>query len=407
MTVLERFLKYVKVYTTSDPKAEAFPSTKRQFDLANLLAEELRGLGLETEVDKRCYVYSKLPSNVSDKEITPIGFISHMDTAPDMTGENVNPRVVENYDGGDIILNKEKNIVLSPSDFDSLNLYKGKSLVVTDGTTLLGADDKAGIAEIMTAIEYLLEHPEIKHGDIMIGFTPDEEIGGGADYFDVKRFGAKYAYTVDGGRIGELEYESFNANNASITFYGRNVHPGTAKGQMINSLEIAMEFNSLLPENEKPQYTSGYEGFFHLMHCDGSVEQTNLDYIIRDHDRELFEKKKQIFADAAGYINQKYGEGTAEVKAYDSYYNMGEVISEHMHLIDTAKEAMLKNDVEPIIQPIRGGTDGSRLSFMGLPCPNIFTGGHNYHGKFEYVCVESMEKSVAVIIDIIKAYADK
>ncbi len=407
MAVLERFLKYVKVYTTSDPKAETFPSTKRQFDLANLLVDELRTLGLEAEVDGKCYVYSKLPSNVDDKEITPIGFISHMDTAPDMTGENVNPRVVENYDGGDIILNEEKNIVLSPRDFDSLNLYKGKNLVVTDGTTLLGADDKAGIAEIMTAIEYLLEHPEIKHGDIMIGFTPDEEIGGGADYFDVKRFGAKYAYTVDGGRVGELEFESFNANNAAVTFYGRNVHPGTAKGQMINSLEIAMEFNALLPENEKPQYTSGYEGFFHLMHCDGSVEETTLDYIIRDHDRDLFEKKKHLFTDAVKYINQKYGEGTAVVKASDSYYNMGEVISEHMHLIETAKEAMLKNDVEPIIQPIRGGTDGSRLSFMGLPCPNIFTGGHNYHGKFEYVCVESMEKSVAVIIDIIRAYAEK
>ncbi len=407
MTVLERFLKYVKVYTTSDPNINEFPSTKRQFDLANMLADELRSLGLEAVVDDKCYVYSKLPSNAGDAEITPIGFISHMDTAPDLSGENVKPRLVENYDGSDIVLNKERGIILSPKDFDTLNNYKGKDLVVTDGNTLLGADDKAGIAEIMTAIEYFVNNPEIIHGDVMIAFTPDEEIGSGADYFDVENFGAKYAYTIDGGQIGELEYECFNANNAKVIVKGRNVHPGTAKDKMINSLEIAMEFHNLLPENEKPQYTSGYEGFFHLMKFNGCVDKTELNYIIREHDRKLFEIKKRLFAQAADFINDKYGDNTIIIEERDSYYNMGEIMKDHMNVVEVAKQAMIKNGVKPIIKPVRGGTDGSRLSFMGLPCPNIFTGGHNYHGRYEYICVQSMEKAVKVIIDIVDSYANE
>ncbi len=404
MTVLERFINYAKIHTTSDPKSDTFPSSMRQFDLANFLVKELKELGLEAEVDEHCYVYSKIPSN-TDKEICPIGFIAHMDTSPDASGENVKPRIIENYDGNMIVLNKEENVVLSPDDFPSLKNYIGQTLVVTDGTTLLGADDKAGIAEIITAAEYLLSHPELEHGDIMIAFTPDEEIGQGAKYFDVKKFGATFAYTIDGGPRGELEYESFNANNASVSFYGRNVHPGSAKNQMINSIEMASQFHSLLPENEKPQYTSGYEGFYHLMSFKGNVDKTVLDYIIRDHDRDLFEQKKQTFIETANFIEKKYGKGSVEVNAKDSYYNMGEVIKEHMHLITRAKVAMEKNDVKAVIKPVRGGTDGSALSFMGLPCPNIFTGGHNYHGRHEYVCVESMEKAVKVIISIIDSFA--
>ncbi len=403
MTVLERFLNYAKIHTTSDPTSDTFPSSMRQFDLAKFLVKELKELGLEAEVDEHCYVYSKIPAN-TDRDISPIGFIAHMDTSPDASGENVKPRIIEDYDGNDILLNKDDNLILSPNDFPSLSKYIGQTLVVTDGTTLLGADDKAGIAEIMTAAEHLINHPEIEHGDIMIAFTPDEEIGQGAKYFDVKKFGASFAYTIDGGECGELEYESFNANNAKISFYGRNVHPGSAKNQMINSIEMAMEFQSLLPENEKPQYTSGYEGFYHLMSFKGSVDKTVLEYIIRDHDRDLFEKKKQTFKETAKFIEKRYGKGSVKVEAKDSYYNMGEVIKEHMHLITRAKVAMNKNDVKEIIKPVRGGTDGSALSFMGLPCPNIFTGGHNYHGRHEYVCVESMEKAVAVIISLIHSF---
>ncbi|WP_432663820.1 peptidase T [Wukongibacter baidiensis] len=404
--LVERFLKYVKIDTKSDPRSESCPSTEKQFNLAKVLVQELEGLGLkDVNLDDNGYVMATLPSN-TDKKIPTLGFIAHMDTSPDMTGADVDPQVVENYDGGDVVLNKEKNVVLSPKDFPELKKYIGEDLITTDGTTLLGADDKAGIAEIMTAIEYLVNNPEIEHGTIKVGFTPDEEVGRGADKFDVKKFDADLAYTVDGGEIGELEYENFNAAYAKVKINGRNVHPGSAKNKMINSISIAMEFNSMLPANQVPEHTEGYEGFYHLHDISGSVEETNLEYIIRDHDREKFEEKKQRIEKIVEYLNSSIGEGTVELEMKDQYYNMKGQIEPVMHIVEAAKKAMEEVGVKPIIKPIRGGTDGARLSYMGLPCPNLFTGGHNFHGKFEYIPIASMKKSVEVILKIVELYAE-
>lgn len=402
--VVDRFLNYVAIDTKSEYDSPSFPSSKKQFELANLLVKELKELGLnDASVDENCYVMATLPSN-TDKAAPTIGFIAHMDTSPDMSGENVKPRIVESYDGRDIVLNKESNIVLSPKDFPELKKYIGKTLITTDGTTLLGADDKAGIAEIMAAIEYLVNNPEIKHGDIKVAFTPDEEVGRGADYFNVEKFGADFAYTVDGGELGELEYENFNAAGVKLVIKGRNVHPGTAKNKMINSIEVAMELNSMLPENQKPKYTEGYEGFFLLSSLNGDVEETKASYIIRDHFKDKFEEKKTLMQKVVVFLNAKYGEGTVHVEIKDQYYNMKEKIEPVMHIVDTAKKAMEELDITPIIKPVRGGTDGSRLSYMGLPCPNLFTGGHNYHGKYEFICAESMEKAVEVILKIVELY---
>lgn len=404
--VVEKFLRYISIDTQSDDSSSSNPSTAKQLDLAKLLFEELNMLGLkDVSLDDKGYVMATLPSNI-DKKVPVIGFIAHMDTSPDMSGKDIKPQRIENYDGGDIILNKEKNIVLSPNEFPELKKYIGNTLLTTDGNTLLGADDKAGIAEIMTAIEHLIQNPQIKHGEIKIGFTPDEEIGRGVDYFDVKKFGAEYAYTIDGGGIGEIEYENFNAAYAKIIINGRNIHPGYAKGKMYNSLLIAMELNSLLPVNERPEYTSGYEGFYHIIKFNGNVEKTTIEYIIRDHDRTKFEQKKEFIKKVCDFINTKYPSGTAILELKDQYYNMREKIEPVMHIIDIVKKAMELTDVKPVIVPIRGGTDGSRLSYMGLPCPNIFAGGHNFHGKMEYIPIESMEKAVHVILKIIELYSE-
>lgn len=407
MNVLDRFLKYIAVETTSEESSMTCPSTKGQLELGAILVEELKAMGLEdANMDDNGYVMATLPSNM-DKEVPTIGFIAHMDTAPDLTTKDINPRIVKNYDGGDVILNEELDIVLSPTDFPEMAVYAGQDLVVTDGKTLLGADDKAGVAEIMTAIATLVENPEIKHGTIKVGFTPDEEIGRGADKFDVERFNADYAYTLDGGPIGELEYESFNANNPKLVIHGRNVHPGYAKDRMINSMDIMMELHGMLPVADKPQFTAGYEGFFHQTFITGSVEQTSTGYIIRDHDRTKFEARKQLLVDAVDFINKKYGEGTVDLEMKDSYYNMGEKIEPVFHIVDIVKDVMEDLGIEPLVHPIRGGTDGSRLSYMGLPCPNIFAGGHNFHGKHEFVPVQSMEKAVDVVVGIVKAFAAK
>jgi len=398
--VVERFLRYVAIDTQSDPESSSFPSTAKQLDLARLLVRELEEIGMQdVTLDENGYVMATLPANVR-QDIPTIGFIAHMDTSPDMSGKNVRPVLVENYDGGDIVLNREKNIILSPADFPDLKNYAGETLITTDGTTLLGADNKAGIAEIITAMEYLLTHPEIEHGEIKVAFTPDEEIGRGADRFDVGKFNAAFAYTVDGGPLGELEYENFNAASARIRIQGRNVHPGSAKNKMVNSMLIAMELNSLLPPGERPEYTDGYEGFFHLTGINGDVEETRLQYIIRDHFRDLFEKKKQVLRAAADFLNLKYGSGTVELEITDTYYNMKEKIEPVLEIVDLAKRAMEEVGVTPLITPVRGGTDGARLSYMGLPCPNIFAGGHNYHGKYEYIPVSSMRKAVEVILKI-------
>jgi len=403
--MVNRFLNYVTIDTKSEHDSESVPSTKTQFDLAKVLVEELKELGLDdSSMDENGYVMATLPSNM-DKDVPTIGFIAHMDTSPDMSGKDIKPKIVENYDGKDIILNKDKNIVLSPADFPDLKNYVGKTLITTDGTTLLGADNKAGIAEIMGAVEYLINNPKIKHGTIKVAFTPDEEIGRGADHFDVKKFGADFAYTIDGGEIGELEYENFNAAGVKVTINGRNIHPGTAKNRMINSMEIAMELNSMLPESQKPQYTEGYEGFFLLTGINGEVEETTATYIIRDHFKDTFEKKKALMQSTVDYLNTKYGKNTIEVVIKDQYFNMKEKIEPVMHIVDTAKLAMEEVGVTPIIKAIRGGTDGARLSFMGLPCPNIFTGGHNFHGKYEYICVESMNKAVEVILKVVELYS--
>lgn len=400
--VLDKFLRYVKVNTESDPKSGQHPSSRCQFDLAKMLEKELKDLGLiNIRLSENGYVYGTLPKN-TDEDVKTIGFISHMDTAPDMSGGNVNPQIIENYDGSDIILNKELGIVLSPSKSPELLSYKGQTLVTTDGTTLLGADDKAGISEIMAAIEYLVNHPEIKHGDIKVGFTPDEEIGEGADFFDVNYFDADYAYTIDGGRIGELEYENFNAAGVKIEVFGTNVHPGYAKDKMKNSMTIATEIMNILPKNEVPEQTSGYEGFYHLTSIVGDVEKTELSYIIRDFSTEGYNNRIAVMENIEKNMNNKYGEGTVKVYIKEQYRNMREKIEDKMYIVDRAKKAMEDSGVVPEIRPIRGGTDGARLSFMGLPTPNIFTGGENFHGRYEYIPVESMEKAVEVIVNIAK-----
>lgn len=399
MTVVDRFLKYVKFDTESSTETGVTPSTPGQMVLAREIEKELHEMGLEDiSLDDKGYIMATLPAN-TDKVVPAIGFVAHMDTSPDLTGKNVNPRIVKNYDGKDIVLNEELNITLSPTDFPEMQDYIGQDLIVTDGKTLLGADDKAGIAEILTAIQYLKDHPEIKHGKIRIGFTPDEEIGAGADYFDVEKFGCEWAYTMDGGPIGELEYENFNAAGVKIAIQGRSVHPGYAKDKMVNALVVANKLTSLLPSNERPEHTTGYEGFFHLTNISGTVDAATVGYIIRDHDRELFEKRKQLMLDTVDYMNKLYPDSiTIEIK--DQYYNMREKVEPVIHIVNLAFEAMTSVGVTPIVKPIRGGTDGARLSFMGLPCPNIFAGGHNFHGRYEFVPVQSMQKAVEVIIKI-------
>jgi len=405
--ITDRFLKYVSFDTQSDPASTTTPSTEKQWDIARYLTEELKRIGMQdVTIDEHAYIMATLPSNV-DHEVPVIGFIAHFDTSPDYTATEARPQVHENYDGKDIILNKEENIVLSPSYFEDLLMYKGQTLITTDGTTLLGADDKAGITEIVSAMEYLIEHPEIKHGKIRIGFTPDEEIGRGAHKFDVDKFGAEWAYTMDGSQVGELEYENFNAAGAVVTVHGKIVHPGYAKGKMVNSMLIATEFIQALPKDEIPEKTEGYEGFFHLSDLKGSVEKTTLEYIIRDHDMELFQQRKEQMQRAADRINKKWDAEVIEVKIRDQYFNMREKVEPVMHIVDIAEAAMKALGIKPLIKAIRGGTDGSQLSYMGLPCPNIFAGGHNFHGRYEYVPVESMEKATQVIVKIAELTAEK
>lgn len=400
MNITERFLKYVSFTTTSDENTNMTPSTPGQMIFAKYLVDELKSIGLtEVDVDKNGYVMATLPANIQ-KEIPTIGFIAHMDTSPDMSGKNPKPRVVANYDGSNIVLNEEKAIVLETAKYPEILQYIGQDIVVTDGNTLLGADDKAGLAEIVSAMEYLVAHPEIKHGKIRVGFTPDEEIGQGADHFDVEKFGAEWAYTMDGGEIGELEFENFNAASAKVTFKGVNVHPGYARHKMLNSMRVAHQFASMIPRHETPEHTEGYEGFFHLTNMEGTVEKSSLSYIIRDHDRDRFERRKKEFAHLVNKINAEFGDGTATLELRDQYYNMREKIEPVMHIIDLAFNAMNDVGVTPKVKPIRGGTDGSRLSYMGLPCPNIFAGGHNFHGRFEFVPVQSMEKAMQVIVKI-------
>ena len=405
MELKERFLKYVAINTRSDENSETFPSTAAQWDLLNALVEEMKLLGLEdVTIDKYGYAMGTIPATKGKEGAPVIGFLAHVDTAPDMSGENVRPRIIDSYDGEDIVLNNA--LTMKVSDFPELKRFVGHTLIHTDGTTLLGADDKAGIAEIMTAAEYLMAHPEIEHGKIRIGFTPDEEIGRGVDFFDVKAFGADFAYTMDGGFEGELEYENFNAASAKIAIQGRNVHPGYAKHKMINAIEVACEINNMIPAVERPQFTDGYEGFYHCVGLNGTVENATISYIIRDHDAELFEQKKIWMWDIVGMLNKKYGQGTLTLTLKDQYYNMRKMVEPHPQVIDNALAAMREADVEPIIRPIRGGTDGARLSFMGLPCPNIFAGGMNFHGKFEYCSLNSMQKAVQVIINIAKRWAE-
>jgi len=405
--IIDRFVKYVTVDTQSDPNNPDFPSTEKQWDLAKILVEELNEIGLEdVTLDDNCYIMATLPSNV-DFEVPTIGFIAHIDTSPDYTGTNVKPQFHPNYNGEDILLNKEENIVLSPSYFDDLLLYKGQTLITTDGTTLLGADDKAGIAEIVSAMEYLINHPEIKHGKIRIGFTPDEEVGKGAHLFDVDKFGAEWAYTMDGSQVGELEYENFNAAGAEVTINGKIVHPGYAKGKMINSMLIASDFIAALPANEVPEKTEGYEGFFHLHTMNGEVEKTELQYIIRDHDINLFEERKVQFQKVADDLNKKLGSDIIQIEIKDQYFNMRKKIEPVMHIVDIAEEAMKQLNIKPLIKAIRGGTDGSQLSYKGLPCPNIFAGGHNFHGRYEYVAAESIQLATDVIIKIAQLTAKR
>ncbi len=405
--IIDRFISYVQIDTQSDSSSTTTPSTKKQWNLANLLFEELKEIGLhDVTIDENAYIMATLPSNI-DFEVPTIGFIAHFDTSPDFTGTDVKPQIHKNYDGKDILLNKEEKIVLSPDYFEDLLLYKGKTLITTDGTTLLGADDKAGITEIVSAMEYLIQHPEIKHGKIRIGFTPDEEIGKGAHKFDVEKFGADWAYTMDGSTIGELEYENFNAAGAVVTIRGKIVHPGYAKGKMINSMLIANDFISGLPKNEIPQETEGYEGFFHLHDMIGDVEKTTLEYIIRDHDMEIFLLRKKIFKDLVNKMNKKLGSDLIEVEITDQYFNMREKVEPVMHIVDIVEEAMNELNIKPLIKAIRGGTDGSQLSYKGLPCPNIFAGGHNFHGRYEYVPVESIQKATEVIVKVAELTAKK
>lgn len=403
--ILERFLKYVSVDTQSDENSESQPSTEKQFDLLKMLRDELKALGVEASLDEYGYVMGKIPSNI-DKKTPAIGFISHVDTSPDASGKNIKPQIIENYDGGDIALKGVPGLFLKPSEFPELNLYKSKTLITTDGTTLLGADDKAGVTEIMTAVEYIMTHPEFKHGDICIGFTPDEEIGRGVVKFDVKKFGADYAYTMDGGEIGELEFENFNAASAKIHIQGRNVHPGYAKNKMKNAILIASELNSLLPVEQRPEYTEGYEGFFHITSFKGSVEKAEISYIIRDHDGAKFEEKKKTLKNCVDFINEKYGEGTVSLEIKNQYRNMREMVEPHYYIVEKAVKAMEEEGIKPNIKPIRGGTDGANLSFMGLPCPNVFAGGHNFHGKMEFIPLESMEAASKVILNIIKSFSE-
>lgn len=406
MTVVDRFLKYVTFATQSDEESGITPSTSGQRVFAEALVKELEALGLEEiSLDDNSYLMATLPSNMEDKEVPTIGFISHLDTSPDMSGEGVKPRIVA-YAGGDIVLNEAENIVLSPRMFPEMEQYIGQDLIVTDGTTLLGADDKAGVAAIISAVAYLKEHPEIKHGKIRIGFTPDEEIGAGADHFDVEKFGCEFAYTVDGGEIGELEYENFNAAAAKVVFSGRNVHPGTAKDKMVNASLLAVEFASMLPADQRPETTEGYEGFFHLTTMVGSVEQAVLQYIVRDHSRELFEQKKHLLEQITAQLNKKYP-GMVSLEMHDQYYNMREIVEPKKYIVDLASEAMEAVGVKPQIKPIRGGTDGARLSFMGLPCPNLFTGGHNFHGRYEYIPIPSLQKSMETVVKIAELVATK
>ena len=406
--VEDRFLEYVKVDTKSDETTRVTPSTEGQLKLGKILESELKEIGLkDVHVDKFGYVYATLPSNSENKNIPTIGFISHMDTAPDISGKDVKPQIVKNYDGSVIVLNKELDVKLDPKELPELKDYIGKTLITTDGTTLLGADDKAGVSEIITAMEYLINHPEIKHGEIKVGFTPDEEIGEGADHFNVEGFGAKYAYTVDGGALGELEYENFNAAGAKVIITGKNVHPGSAKGKMINSILVAHEFLELLPLDEVPEKTENYEGFSFLLDINGEVEKTEMSFIIRDFFEDEFNRRKEEFVKAAETLNKKYGKEIVKVEIKDQYRNMKEKIDPVMFVVDIAKKAMEMADVTPKIQPIRGGTDGARLSFMGLPTPNMFTGGENFHGRYEYIAIESMEKAVETIINIVKLYSER
>lgn len=406
MKVQERFLKYISVDTTSDPSSDTFPSTRSQLDFAALLVEEMKEMGLQdVSCDENGYVFGTLPATITDYHGPVLGFIAHMDTAPASSGANIRPRIIENYDGKDILLNEETHMIMSPADFENLRQYQGQDLIVTDGTTLLGGDDKAGLAEILTAAEYLLAHPEIPHGTIRIGFTPDEEVGQGADRFDVKRFGADFAYTMDGGECGELEFENFNAASAMVEITGLSIHPGSAKNKMKNALNIAMEFENLMPSAQKPEHTECREGFIHLDSMNGSVEHASMEYIIRDHDKTLFQQKKEVMEHAAAYLNQKYGDGTIDLQIEDSYFNMKEKIGPHMHLIDSVLSVYEKLDIQPKVVPIRGGTDGARLSYMGLPCPNLGTGDHNCHGHYEFVCIQSMEKCVQVIVELCRLYA--
>ncbi len=405
--LIERFVSYVTIDTESDPNSKTTPSTQKQWDIANKLVQELKDMGLkDVSIDEHAYIMATVPSNV-EHPVPSIGFISHFDTSPDFTGKDVKPQIIENYDGKDILLNKEQNIILSPDYFEDLLMYKGQTLITTDGTTLLGADDKAGVTEIMTAVKYLVEHPEIKHGDIKIGFTPDEEIGRGAHKFDVKKFGAEWAYTMDGSQVGELEYENFNAAGAQVKITGKIVHPGYAKGKMINSMYIAQDFINSLPRLETPEHTEGRQGFFHLTKIEGEVDETRLNYIIRDHDKEHFEARKKVMLDLAKEINEQHGREAVSIEIKDQYFNMREKVEPVMHIVDIAEQAMKELNIEPLIKPIRGGTDGSQLSYMGLPCPNIFAGGHNFHGRYEYVPVESMIKATQVIIKIAELTAQQ
>jgi tripeptide aminopeptidase len=402
--LLDKFLRYVAVETTSDEDSETQPSAARELDLLRMLRDELQQMGIKAELDEYGYVMATIPANTR-KKIPTIGFIAHVDTAPDASGKNIKPQIIPNWDGKDIVLNKKKNIVLSTAEFPEMLQYKGQTMITTDGTTLLGADDKAGVAEIMYAAQYMMEHPDFKHGEIKIGFTPDEEIGRGVVKFDVKKFGAQYAYTMDGGEIGELEYENFNAAGAKIHIQGSNIHPGYGKDKMVNSMLIAMELDAMLPQEQRPRYTQGYEGFFHLTAINGTVEETTMNYIIRDHDRAKFDEKKALMTSIVKYLNQKYGK-VIKLELKHQYYNMRQEVEPHFFIVERAIKAMEMAGVKPKVQPIRGGTDGANLSFMGLPCPNIFAGGHNFHGKLEYVPLESMEKASEVILNIIKLFAE-
>ncbi len=405
MELKDRFLKYVGFDTQSDEESASYPSTEKQLVLLGHLADEMRAMGMsEVEMDEWGYVMGTVPASPGYEDRPVIGFIAHVDTSPDMSGADIKPRTIENYDGGDICLND--TLTMSPAEFPELPFFKGHTLIVTDGTTLLGADDKAGVAEIMTAAEYLLSHPEVQHGKVRVGFTPDEEVGRGVDHFDVEKFGAKFAYTVDGGFEGELEYENFNAASAKIAVQGRNIHPGYAKDKMINALSVACELNALLPPCQTPEHTEGYEGFYHLTSLNGSVEKAEMSYIIRDHDKEKFEAKKRFITEAVDFVNRRYGEPVATLALKDQYYNMREMVEPHPEVIGKAVEAMRRAGVEPLVRPIRGGTDGARLSFMGLPCPNLFTGGMNFHGKYEYCSLDTMRRSVDTILNLIRLWTE-